>query len=330
MSQQDPSNKDIFIVHLSAAVRAVFVSLCPGHEDEAATQTLPPVLVEENKQGGKDNEQTSIGRNLYGKMKGFLPKCGLQINISEQQLATQLWNHAKRALPAYVIEPSSTGAIGEDGFICFTLCKQAIAPPQIPANQIPEFDYGRLNNPGYLRWLRVGLGLKEISKVLSHVVHHEAEQFHDELLVQMEGVPRYKGNKTQYNADDPIFEDLRPWIAEITKRHNQKNKSKRKMIWSNTDATKLCEKGGFWEVMKLFCASVGFHKSAITEHVHAEAMDSVSLLAMMQWCDIFNNHCNRDLKNLPLPPPSTKRVQNTRNAWAHLVQKRDCIVLLIA
>jgi hypothetical protein len=237
---------------------------------------------------------------------------------SEDELCRGLWSMVESDcwfVEAVDIAAEDDSKGREAGVLSVSL-PFVFSAPERPSTVVHRLDHNRLTESHYVNWIRVGLALREVSAVLAHVVDEEAIIFHTALLEKMEkrGI-RGEDRLSLYTAaatPDPTAtraaDALRPWVAEIASHHNQKDPEKRILQFSNSDARKWCSVGGHWEVMKLFCAGMGKHHAAITDHASAQATDSASLLTMMQWCDIFRAHCSS---------ASLKAAKDARNPWAH-------------
>jgi nitrous oxide reductase accessory protein NosL len=65
-------------------------------------------------------------------------------------------------------------------------------------------------------------------------------------------------------------------VAEVIQQHHLGKEP----TWTNSNAAKWCDaKAGFFEVIKLFCASMGRHEAAIKKEGAAD-VDFSSLMAM--------------------------------------------------
>jgi hypothetical protein len=131
------------------------------------------------------------------------------------------------------------------------------------------------------------------------------------------GVPKYTGETTLFdpalaNTDaDQVL--LKPW-AEAIKRHHM---GTREPPWVNSNARKWCATGGFFEVMKLFCAKMLQHKDNIKKE-GANDVDFCSLTAMLQLCDVFKAAMDADeARRVEV----IRGVAGARNPWAHNQQQ---------
>ena len=239
------SNKDLVIGHLGAAARDIFFSWCPGQGQEfnSINVKLKPT--------GDGRLTSSLSIALHGGKSWDLSCNGLECPLTKHALAKRLRGNVKENSPHAVIKADTTLTIDMQGNISFGLVAHELKcdPPEAPLPVLPAVNHSKLNDDGYVSWIRVGLWLMHLSQVLAHVVHHGAKLCRELFLVAIKGVEEYNCEATQYRPGNPGFATPQPWIDKILTHHNQKNKSKRKVTWSNSNARKKYVAGGFWEVM---------------------------------------------------------------------------------
>ena len=89
-----------------------------------------------------------------------------------------------------------------------------VAPAQPPA--AAPLDKAKLNNKGYLNWLRIGLALRELAEIVAPFIHEQAIAFHAVLMAKVAalGITSYTGDISLYVPDetdsDPAMAMLKP------------------------------------------------------------------------------------------------------------------------
>jgi hypothetical protein len=202
-----------------------------------------------------------------------------------------------------------------------------LAPAQPPA--AAPLDLAKLNDKGYLNWMRVGLALRELAQMLAPFIHAQAQVFHRALIAELlvHGVKHYTGDISLYDPEDadsnPAMAALKP-VADVIRRHHL---GKSGPTWSNSNAAKWCDtKAGFFEVMKVFCAAMGRHEAAIKK-LGAADVDLCTLAAMLMLCGQFK--CKPAAATAAVTAAGAKSLTEVgrnqliraatlvRNAWAH-------------
>jgi hypothetical protein len=226
---------------------------------------------------------------------------------TKKELALEVWAVVRRAL-SFEVQDSRIGA---DGSIRIQFPFEFIAPERPPASA--PLDRNKLNKPEHIYWIKVGLGLRELGPFLSRVVHSSAENFHRDLLAEVDsrGIAinvTLNGGLTLFKPETGTPSPLDQWADAIMAHHMGGM-----VTWSNSNAAMWGVPAGFFEVMKLFCASMGKHAQALKK-TSAAHVDFSSLTAILQLCDHFkadNEAAEKQRKGL------IRAAAGARNPWAH-------------
>jgi hypothetical protein len=237
---------------------------------------------------------------------GVLRKRSAQIRDgynTNKQLAEAIWALVKGKLSFEVLD----SRIDDNGCIKI-LPPFAFVSPSPPMAPTP-LNRATLNKPEHIFWVKVGLALRVMNKFLAGAIHTSAKEFHTALLAEMGscGIAQdFNGGMTLYKPENAGTAAL--WAAAIKVHHmgSQVN-------WSNSNATMWGAAEGGFEVMKLFCASMGKNNEAIKK-TSASDVDFSSLTAMLLWCDHFkadSDDAEKKRKGL------IRAASAARNPWAH-------------
>jgi hypothetical protein len=117
----------------------------------------------------------------------------------------------------------------------------------------------------------------------------------------------FNGGMTLYKKPEHAIR-ANLWAAAIKGHHMGS-----RIHWSNSNATMWGAAEGFFEVMKVFCASMGKNDEAIKK-TSASDVDFSTLTAMLLWCDHFkadSDDAEKKRKGL------IRAAAGARNPWAH-------------
>lgn len=119
----------------------------------------------------------------------------------------------------------------------------------------------RLADPEYRNWTTVGRAIQITRVGLQAFVQNAVDKYHTSLL-----------------ASTSLPKNLPAWRTYLTNAH--RSTDKRKICWSNSDATQWLTVGVSWEIAKIFMAPLGPMKLDV---VNAQTTDISGLLNVLEW-----------------------------------------------